>query len=76
VELLVKDSTLVSSEEEKEIYLAAHYLAGLTLSSLDEMFVSAKKIMDWLAKISFIVAEQVVYFLVLYQFFVILCRIK
>jgi hypothetical protein len=75
VELLVKDSTLVSSEEEKEIYLAAHYLAGLTLSSLDEMFVSAKKIMDWLAKISFIVAEQVA-FPMLFLLLVILYRIK
>lgn len=58
-EVLVKDPTHISFNEEQDLYWAAHYLAGLTLESLDEMFESAKKIMDWLAEVSNIAAEQV-----------------
>lgn len=58
-ELFAKESAVLSTAQEKELYWAANYVAGLTLLSLHEMFDSAKKIMDWLAVVSHLVSQQV-----------------
>jgi DNA-directed RNA polymerase len=58
-ELYAKDAAVLSATQEKELYWAANYVAGLTLLSLHEMFDSAKKIMDWLAVVSHLVSQQV-----------------
>eukprot|EP01035_Chromulina_nebulosa_P017423 gene17423-22974_t len=56
---LISDlSKIPTAEQEKEIYDAAGYVAKLTLSSLNEMFSSAKDIMDWLATSASIVSSQ------------------
>jgi DNA-directed RNA polymerase len=62
-EMLTKDSSVISPNQEKELHRAAHYVAGLTLLSLQEVFVSAKQIMDWLALVSHLVAGKVSLFL-------------
>lgn len=42
----------------QEIYQAARYVATVTLSSLAELFSSARLIMEWLADCSSLVAKQ------------------
>lgn len=53
-----KDVALMSAAEDQEITALATYLADITLQSLREVFQSAKKIMDWLADISYKVAKE------------------
>jgi len=80
IELFATESTVLSLQQEKELYYAAHYVAGLTLISLQEMFASAKLMMDWLAKVSQHVAGEVSVFINEFFHFVIplyrasLCR--
>lgn len=58
-EVFSRDKVMLSAEEEQEIYKASMYLANLTLTSLEEMFDSAKKIMDWLGNVAKMVAVEV-----------------
>jgi DNA-directed RNA polymerase len=67
-------SAVLTPEQDLQISRSAQYLAGLTLSSLGEMFSSANGIMDWLSACAGIVAEQVrttyvfiFYFLLVFQ---------
>ena len=53
------NNAILSTQQEYEVYCAAHYLAGLTLTALEEMFTRAKKIMDWLADCANLVAAEV-----------------
>jgi DNA-directed RNA polymerase len=48
---------LNDEELEKKVYMAAGYLANLTLLSLGEIFISANQIMDWLGKCALLVAN-------------------
>ena len=50
---------IISKEIEKELYYAAGYVANLTLLSLEEMFESAKDIMNWLGDCSATVTDAV-----------------
>jgi DNA-directed RNA polymerase len=52
------DSALLSTAEDTEIYGLATYLADITLQSLREVFQNAKRIMDWLADVSYKVAKE------------------
>lgn len=58
MELFTSNSSVMSAERERELYWAANYVAGLTLVSLHEIFDNAKKIMDWLALVSLMVASE------------------
>lgn len=58
-ERMILDPTAVTNPDtDKEIYMAARYVANLTLDSLREMFVSAKGIMDWLGHCAQLVSSQ------------------
>lgn len=57
--LYADTNEILSTQREYEIYCAAHYLAGLTLTALEAMFVRAKAIMDWLAECAKLVAVEV-----------------
>jgi DNA-directed RNA polymerase len=50
---------LMTTEVDQALFFAAHYVAGLTLKSLGQMFGSANSIMDWLGECSSLVSEQV-----------------
>lgn len=52
------EGTIISPQVERDLAKGARYLAKLTLVSLKEMFGSAKAIMDWLATVSNMVAQQ------------------
>lgn len=56
-EVLCIDNAALTPAMEKEISRAAMYLANLTLTSLSEMFQSARSIMDWLGDCAKLVAE-------------------
>lgn len=43
---------MISQQDEEFLYEAAGYLGRLTLKSLEQMFHSARGIMDWLAEVS------------------------
>lgn len=53
------DAATITPEKEREISLAAMYLANLTLSSLNEMFASANAIMEWLGECARVIASNV-----------------
>lgn len=57
-EVFKLDSSTTTPEKEKEVSVAAAYLANLTLVSLSEMFSSARGIMDWLGTCAKLVAQQ------------------
>ena len=57
-ELFHGEGNVIAPDEEKELYHASKYVADLTLSSLNEMFTSAKDIMDWLSTCSVLVSKQ------------------
>lgn len=57
-EALHSDGKILTTESEKELYFASKYVAELTLSSLNEMFTSARDIMSWLSTCSVLVSNQ------------------
>lgn len=63
MELFTSNSAVLSVQQEKELYYAADYVAQLTLISLQEMFTSAKLMMDWLGTVSQLVAKEVTFLL-------------
>jgi hypothetical protein len=71
-----KDAALVSADEEFQIYQCAAYIADITLLSLREVFVNAKRIMDWLAIVASKVAKKVSpqLFLVMIEYLIDFCR--
>jgi DNA-directed RNA polymerase len=56
--LLLKLATRSDPDFEKELFSASRYVANLTLDSLQEMFTSARAIMDWLATCASLVSSQ------------------
>lgn len=50
--------SMLSGEQEEDVYKAAAYVATITLSKLGELFSSARAIMDWLASCASLVARQ------------------
>lgn len=58
-EIFNKNSSLVSRDEEQEMFKLSGYVADVTLSSLREVFTNAKKIMDWLSVVALEVAKKV-----------------
>lgn len=56
--LVTEKGLLITPEMEDELFGAASYVANLTLESLQEMFVGAKSIMDWLGNCAALVASQ------------------
>jgi len=57
-EIFHAEGNVMAPHEEKELYNASKYVADLTLNSLNEMFTSAKDIMDWLSTCSVLVSNQ------------------
>jgi DNA-directed RNA polymerase len=76
MELFTTNSTVLSVQQEKELYYAADYVADLTLISLQEMFASAKLMMDWLGTVSQLVAKEVSCICLLDGFDETFCRVS
>lgn len=58
-ETLITDASMVITPEmEKELFGSASYVANLTLESLQEMFIGANLIMDWLGTCASLVAGE------------------
>ena len=57
-EKIYKGDSVMTPEKDKELFQASHYLANLTLKSLEEMFSGAKDIMDWLGTCAHIIAKE------------------
>jgi DNA-directed RNA polymerase len=51
--------SIISEEEERDIYFGSLFLAKTILASLQQVFTSAKAIMDWLAQVARIFSRQV-----------------
>jgi DNA-directed RNA polymerase len=51
--------SIMSEEEERDIYFGSLFLAKTILASLQQVFTSAKAIMDWLARVAHIFSQQV-----------------
>jgi len=57
-EKIYKGVAVMTPEKDKELFQASHYLANLTLKSLEEMFSGAKDIMDWLGTCAHLIAKE------------------